>query len=398
MSTPTTPPEMQSVLDELVARSRSLAADPRWVQAGGGNVSLKSGTSMAVKASGVWLASMQTPQGFSMLHWPTLSQHVQHLAQFAGADLQKRADTLDRELASQTPSPSIESWLHALVGNVGVHLHPNAALCHLCAESLEIPLRLVRDSVAGSWPVVGVPYATPGLPLALALKQALDQANIPLQAPGLIALFQNHGLLTAAPTCEQAFELALLVNQTLESALPARIPSESPITATAKGADTNGQVAPYSHPAELQQLLEFTARLASRTPSFAPWNSPSAATLASLFRQRLLDPEHVYFPDQAVYCGPEILWLDSHSPDLWQQAWDSYLLRWFTEPGVVVHSSGFAALNAPAGQRVVAKTQVLETLVELGLRTTTRLRPLSRQDVNALLFWDRETHRQNVTP
>ncbi|HLU47111.1 MAG TPA: class II aldolase/adducin family protein, partial [Planctomycetota bacterium] len=71
--TPTAASSLPTELDELIAISREIGAQPDLVQGGGGNTSVKSrdGKRMFVKASGAALEDMSAERG-----WAELDRHL----------------------------------------------------------------------------------------------------------------------------------------------------------------------------------------------------------------------------------------------------------------------------------------------------------------------------------
>lgn len=147
-----------------------------WVQGPGGNVSVKDGGALWVKASGTRLATVASPGG-----------HVGVDREDAVRALEGDADA-DARLFGRTPRPSLETYFHALGARVVAHTHPVAVLLAACSTSpggvLDLPL---------------VPYERPGRGLALAVAR-VREAN-----PGRDALvLESHGLLVDAPTAAEA--------------------------------------------------------------------------------------------------------------------------------------------------------------------------------------------------
>jgi NAD(P)-dependent dehydrogenase (short-subunit alcohol dehydrogenase family)/rhamnose utilization protein RhaD (predicted bifunctional aldolase and dehydrogenase) len=192
-----------NMLTELLEMSHGVGANPDYVQAGGGNTSIKSpdGSTMAIKASGTPLNKMSESAGwvemdiakilaiFDRQELATLPDHerealiVQHLAAAVVGEMRGR--------------PSVESALHALLGPAVIHTHPVAANALTCGPGEKALPELTRP---GELPPLWIPYCNPGWTLARITRNAIAAyAKKHGRSPAVIFL-GNHGLITAAAT------------------------------------------------------------------------------------------------------------------------------------------------------------------------------------------------------
>lgn len=177
-------PTTTDLLEGLVQLSRRIGADPRLVQPGGGNTSIKVAGALLVKGSGTDLRTIG-PDGFTRLD-------LARLDQLRGAETMSDAEMM-RYMAScmlaEGPVPSVETPLHSLLPHrVIAHTHDVAtmSLTNVPEGTAE---RLVDELFGGE--IVHVPYVRPGFPLARAVSRMADR--IPASAIG-IAL-AHHGLV-----------------------------------------------------------------------------------------------------------------------------------------------------------------------------------------------------------
>lgn len=206
------------VLDQLVAASRELAADPSVVLHGGGNTSVKSIWTdvtgrevpvLHVKGSGHDLATIR-PEGFAPLRLDRLRELLPPVVVPDGL----LADELRCALLDPTaPDPSVETLVHALL--------PQAAVLHSHADAL----LALTDSVDGERRVrelfgdrlVVVEYAMPGPDLVAACAAAwVEQAGD--QTEGLVVL--QHGLFTVGADPQEALDRHHAVVAEARGALP----------------------------------------------------------------------------------------------------------------------------------------------------------------------------------
>jgi len=171
-------------LAALVQLSNRIGLDPRLVQPGGGNTSVKLDDTLFVKGSGTDLRTIG-PDGFARLS-------LARLAPLAEAESMSDAEMM-RFMAgcmlAEGPAPSVETPLHSLLPHrVIAHTHDVAtmSLTNVPDATAE---RLVGELFEGA--VVYVPYSRPGFPLARAVGRMAGQ--IPKSAIGLT--LAHHGLV-----------------------------------------------------------------------------------------------------------------------------------------------------------------------------------------------------------
>ncbi len=210
----------QGVGEDLALRvysSRLLGADPRLVQHGGGNTSVKTtavdvtGAPVAVlcvKGSG-WDLEFIEPQGLPAVR-------LDALLALRGVDVLSDEGMVDAQrgalLQSAAPNPSVETLLHAWVPARFVdHTHANAVLALSDQPDGEARCR----GVYGERMVV-VPYCMAGFTLA---KLAAAAAEAHPAAEGMI--LHKHGVFTWGDTARQSYERMIEMVTLAEAALAA---------------------------------------------------------------------------------------------------------------------------------------------------------------------------------
>src|SRR6476661_10923904 len=131
-------------LDQLVQLSHRIGGDPRLVQPGGGNTSIKEGDTLLVKGSGTDLRTIGR-DGFTRLS-------LARLAPLGEAETMSDADMM-RFMAScmleEGPAPSVETPLHSLLPHrVIAHTH-DVATMSLTNVPEATAVRLVRALFEG---------------------------------------------------------------------------------------------------------------------------------------------------------------------------------------------------------------------------------------------------------
>lgn len=211
------PSDLPSLLDGLVHLSRRIGQDPRLVQPGGGNTSIKVDGVLAVKGSGTDLRTIG-PDGFTLLD-------LARLVALRDAEAMTDAEMMRFMAACMTadgPAPSVETPLHALLPHrVVAHTH-DVATMSLTNVRQTTAERLVRELFDGR--IVYVPYVRPGFPLARAVSELAER--IPAGAEGLA--LAHHGLVVwgdDARSCEERLERIVgRIDRYLEAARRGRRP------------------------------------------------------------------------------------------------------------------------------------------------------------------------------
>ena len=207
---------MTDGIDSLVELTRALGDPARdYVIIGEGNTSLRlDDSSFAVKASGQQMRNIAA-DGFARVGIdPILAMLDDPPATLAEQKAIAAAATLDEGGAS----PSIEVSLHAmLLHECGVkvigHTHPtviNQILCSRHAWSFAHERRFPDEVVLLGPKALLVPYADPGLPLALLIRQGLrPYMESEGEAPKLI-LLQNHGMIALGDTPSEILNITAM--------------------------------------------------------------------------------------------------------------------------------------------------------------------------------------------
>ncbi len=182
---------MQSLeFEALLDLSARAGADPLLVQGAGGNTSIKEGGTLWIKASGLWLA--QARQRDVMV--PVALEPLLDALEANDPATEKAQDFVISERNPSGLRPSIETTVHALMPQkVVVHVH--------CVETLATAVQINGSAIAAERlagvPHVFVPYARPGLPLARAIAERLQDDTA-------VLVLGNHGLVVAAETVADA--------------------------------------------------------------------------------------------------------------------------------------------------------------------------------------------------
>lgn len=210
---------MNDVLEELVVMSQELGKPAHDLAIlGEGNTSARADAeTFWIKASGVNLGSAGRDGFVRVRSAPILDAlDGRPLDDAALRELLKAATTEGHR------APSIETFLHALcLQDSGVrfvgHTHPTIAVSLLsgCKSRELFAGALFPDQIVvlGS-ALAYVPYADPGLPLALAVRQALvDHVDRCHQQPKVI-LMENHGVIALGGNVQEVLNVTHMLVKT----------------------------------------------------------------------------------------------------------------------------------------------------------------------------------------
>lgn len=185
---------MSGAVRALARVSRRLGRDLLLVQAGGGNVSLKSGGGLLIKASGARLRLVGPRRGWTRADGAALDRG---LAAAARRPWPRReiayADLIGRASPARGPRASMEAGFHAAIPQRWVaHVHSVGGLL-LGLEPRREALSWVREALGPEVAVEWVPACLPGLELSLRVKAAAAAGPGPR-----LWLVRNHGLIWSA--------------------------------------------------------------------------------------------------------------------------------------------------------------------------------------------------------
>ena len=254
-----------SDLSDLVSLSREAGSRVDYVQAGGGNTSVKLDDGyMAIKASGYLLKEMTESYGFVavdgvllskyfeqgrfeqpqsakdpqvMLERNRLEQDVpeQTLCEHPQSEqtqseqtqpLQKdlNKESMDIAIASIKPiggeafaRPSVEIGFHSILQKFVLHLHPVYAAVLLCSSGgMEKFYGILEAEGIGC---VMVPYIMPGYELTAMIRDGAAEYERRTGEKPKVILMKNHGVITTAQTAGEALALMHAVNNAVIRAL-----------------------------------------------------------------------------------------------------------------------------------------------------------------------------------
>jgi rhamnose utilization protein RhaD (predicted bifunctional aldolase and dehydrogenase)/NAD(P)-dependent dehydrogenase (short-subunit alcohol dehydrogenase family) len=283
----------RGVAEDLALRvysSRLLGADPRLVQHGGGNTSLKTTVNdmvgrpvevLCVKGSGWDLGDIE-PEGLPAVRMEALLA----LRQLNTLSDEGMVEALRTALmVSNAPNPSVEALLHAWIPPRYVdHTHSNAVLALTDQPGGEALCReIYGDRLAVA------PYVMPGFSLAHQVAQVFE-ANPGAQG----AILLKHGIFTWGDTARESYERMIAFVSLAEERLaagagktPAQIAPPAPAPLAEVAAILRGALASRRADGSLARMV-LEHRTSAQVLQFA-----GGQDIGRYSQQGLVTPDHV---------------------------------------------------------------------------------------------------------
>lgn len=167
-------------LKQFIDLSRAIGQRPDFVQGAGGNVSIKIGDKMFIKASGWRLKDVSESDGLAIV------------------------DTVNNGNFGNL-KPSMETEFHAFLEKYVIHTHPvyaNIISCSVNGKKIWQDI-LSKIGALGIW----VEYQSPGHYLAMAIKNVVEEFENQRGAAPEAILMQNHGLIVCGDNLDKIFNL-----------------------------------------------------------------------------------------------------------------------------------------------------------------------------------------------
>jgi len=365
-------------LDELLHVSHVVGASTRFVQAGGGNTSVKSadGTLMFIKASGTPLADMDARRGWALVDTGKIMQLFDQRRLLSAPPSEREAEVLrmlgESVIAPAGARPSVEAPLHALLGRVVIHSHPpvvNALTCHRrSTELLESLWR--KDEEQPLW----VPYADPGVMLAFRVRELIEGYRRRYEGLPRIILLQNHGLICSAECVTDALKLHASVIDKIESAFSKKDALE---------ADPVAQM--------VARVVGEAAGAAMQARRFGvPQQTIDTAMHSAIF-SGALTPDHVVFtgPKPCVVADP------ANEPQL-RAAVALYRKDYGIAPRIVLLGAKGIWIAGENEKKIRAAEELFASAVASSVLAGGELQPLGPREVSFILNWEAEHYRAKV--
>lgn len=335
-------------LKALVYMSNTAGKRVDYVQAGGGNTSVKFQDGyMAIKASGYLLKEMNESLGFVAVNGLEMKRYHES-AHSPSTDCNKEAMELAmasiRQINGEKAArPSVEVGFHSVLDKFVLHLHPVYVNVLMCSKGgVEKALDITK---AAGIPCVAVPYTMPGYKLTKLILEAVEAHKAAHGSSPQVVFLKNHGIVTHAPTAQEALDLMDKVNESIISAL--RLP-------------------PFPAPAIKKKDNAY------QSANIWMKNALTESDIATQLRTRPI------YPDQLVYTASELS-IGDHTGKI------------SVVDGEILYNTGEKESTA-LEETMTALVYLYRCLQEKGLE----LELLSESDCADILGWDSEKYRKSL--
>ncbi|MCJ9700118.1 MULTISPECIES: class II aldolase/adducin family protein [unclassified Bradyrhizobium] len=335
-----------ALLNELRRMSARVGRNILLVQGAGGNSSIKHDDILWVKASGTWLADAEQKDIFVPV--PLGAARTALAQDDVRVPLAANAGT--------TLRPSIETSLHALMPHpVVLHVHSVNTIAWAVRTDAREEFARRLDGLAWRW----LDYHHPGLPLAKAVQNALAQDRID------VLILGNHGLVVGAETCAAA--------EALVDEVETRLALEPRSTI---GPDE-----------------EARRSLCAGTP-YRLTRDPQCHSIAIDPSSRAIATSGSLYPDHVVFLGPGLPVLE-RGEDL-RALTSRVRADGLPHPVALLIPGLGCVIRKDASDGAEAMLSCL-ALVICRLPLTAQVRYLTQNNEAALVNWDAERYRQQLT-
>lgn len=333
-----------SSLSQINLLSALLGSNPLLTQGAGGNISLKEGERLWIKASGLWLSQAMKKNIFLSLPLPSVLERVK-------AGIESLSDLVYGETSLL---PSIETPIHAILPQkLVVHLHMIDAIIHSILPDGHA--HLVKKLHGLSW--IMVPYIKPGLSLSHYLSEQVSSTKTN------IFLLQNHGIILTGDSHQHIISLLNEITKRLH--LPVKPLIQPNIFHLTKINDSNWTI-PVNTLLHMLALTPMGLKICRGNPLYPDHvvylgtvtaeiqpNEKISVTIARFESQYNITPKFLIAPNKGIFIAPNIT------------------------PG---------------------ELSMIEAIAQVTVRVpdNTILRQLEQKDIYVLAHWDVETKRKSL--
>jgi len=354
-------------LEQFVKISKYAGQRFDLVQASGGNSSVKLDNDlMLIKASGYLLSEIEADKGYVKVNNRKILKILESETTTFGKNKREMEQQLSKKIAQAVIPPaarsSIETSLHALLDKYVLHTHPIVVNAVTCQKDWRKILENLFEKV------MLINYKTPGIELAMELKQARDDFLKQHNCKPNIIFLQNHGIIVSCSTFEQIEILTEDVVGKLEKFLNVdlqRYKMTTKVSTLLNSIEERQVIAYLSDDRKINDALKFNEKVFFSYP---------------------------FCPDKMVFCGisaVKISSLDEVGP------LKDYKSKYYELPKVIIFEDHvfFIAQN-------VKKAKEIEDMFKFHVITVDMARDnvidLPLDELIYLGNWEAERYRQNI--
>lgn len=340
------------------------------VQAGGGNSSVKfSDGKMAIKASGFALSDVDLTNGYAVLENNSVLEILKCSDVVNQADKNNRDEIIksliEKENLTKDIRPSIEIFLHSLLGKYILHTHPISANNILCSYDWK---EIIAKIFTNEDYFITVPYATPGIELALSLQENVTKFLRQNNRLPEIIFMQNHGIIISKSEADEVIFLTNKVVQKIENYLNVNYDfykTTNQISALINQIGDTNLISYFSEDKTINEILINDRKIFNQLPTC---------------------------PDVLVFCGVAPCVIKNLQD---KNSITNFKTKYYQLPKVVIYQEQifFIAKN-------IFKAKEIEEVFKFHLLVLKNLigkaNILAPEEISYLLNWEAEKFRQNI--
>lgn len=187
---------------------------PDIVQGAGGNISVKIGDVMLVKASGREFRDIgDEGRGLIPVFYKKLTDYLSHVPQGESEEALLDVVLSSTEGSAGNERPSMEVWFHTLLSTYVLHTHSAYVNILGCSYESSPLFAEIMEKTALSWSVF--PYYNPGFELGEVMFQRLSTLkNIPS-----VIFLENHGIIITSNSAKECVEMHDILEEKIKEQL-----------------------------------------------------------------------------------------------------------------------------------------------------------------------------------
>ena len=322
--------------------SYELGKNNQLVQGAGGNTSIKSESSILIKASGKWLIKSLKNDIFVELNLNSIKRKINQ---------SKEDNFIEDVIFNNNLRPSVETSFHALIDfKYVLHVHSIATIANsIFYESEKLLKKILGDDI------VYIPYVRPGFPLTMVMKNLIKKDS-------RVIILENHGLIVAGDNLDNTYHLLLQVHRNLDK-----------IINTYNIENFNDSIL---------NIPGYTQKNENKYKIFKTDNKNFLSAFSKSF-----------YPDHVAFLGPGIPFFDSLNDA------KTFILNLSKKniqlpPFFIIKKFGlFENSNV-----ILVSKEMIDCFIEVLLRINFNLtlKSLTKEEENELLNWDAEIYRKSI--
>lgn len=330
-------------LEELKKISFYLGNNKNLTQCAGGNTSLKSINCMVIKSSGMWLKDTYNKNIYSKINTEKIKNKIK---------LCKDISENDYDIIGNNKiKVSIETPLHLqLINKFVIHYHPVNLNTILIQKDGFLKLKKLLN--INNW--IYVKYAKPGNELYKKVGEKLKTKSEKIQ----VIFLQNHGIVIGADTykeCINKIDYFEKIFQTKDNEFELNTP----------------------------KIQKYAKLLNMKTPKYKKINSLATNKIS----YKVCSTKNgILFPDQAVFLGNKMKCITEKEIPSYINSNVKFLI--IKNIGVLISKNSKVEIN----EILLFMSKIL-----LKLNNSNNLNYLSKKNINALINWDAEKYRLQLS-